>query len=264
VDKNVLPFLGLDDMKSADRFILFLTVALVLAGCANVGNVRFRVGERNHQALLCVPKKTKPPYPAVIFNHGMVVDLHGLSGAIDRGYSLDTFCQALAGDGFLAFLPVRNGLEALSTQLAIVLGAYSHVGGMKNVDPGRIAVAGFSRGALLTLIAARHGLGAKAFVLMATAPGPKSELAAAGEDVSRVRAPVQILVARGDDRFIVNGSQRLAAAFRKAGKPVDFHEYPGGPLNCKPGPGPPCAHKLFYTLGAYWSDVNDFLQKTLR
>ncbi len=251
-------------MKSADRFILFLTVALVLAGCANVGNVRFRVGERNHQALLCVPKKTKPPYPAVIFNHGMVVDLHGLSGAIDRGYSLDTFCQALAGDGFLAFPPVRNGLEALSTQLAIVLGAYSHVGGMKNVDPGRIAVAGFSRGALLTLIAARHGLGAKAFVLMATAPGPKSELAAAGEDVSRVRAPVQILVARGDDRFIVNGSQRLAAAFRKAGKPVDFHEYPGGPLNCKPGPGPPCAHKLFYTLGAYWSDVNDFLQKTLR
>jgi len=252
-------------MSSLGRFILLLTVALVLtAGCSNVGNVRFRVGERNHQALFCVPKKAKPPYPAVIFNHGMVVDLHGLSGAIDRGYSLDDFCQAFAGDGFLAFLPVRNGLEVLSTQLAIVLGAYRHVGGMKNVDPRRIAVAGFSRGALLTLIAARHGLEAKAFVLIAIAPGPNSELAAAGEDVSRVRAPVQILVATGDDRFIVNGSQRLAAAFRKAGKPVDFHEYPGGPLNCKPGPGPPCAHKLFYTLGVYWSDVSIFLRKTLR
>ena len=252
-------------MKSADRFILLLTAALVLAGgCAGVGNVRFRVGVREHQALICVPKKTTPPYPAVIFNHGMVVDLHGLSGAKTRGYSLNAFCQALAGDGFLAFLPVRKGLEVLSTQLAIVLGAYRHVGGLKNVDPGRIAVAGFSRGALLALIAARHGLEAKAFVLMAIAPGPRSELAAAGEDVSRVRAPVQVLVATGDNRFIVNGSQRLGAAFRKVGKPVDFHEYPGGPLNCKPGPGPPCAHKLFYTVGAYWSDVRDFLQKTLR
>jgi dienelactone hydrolase len=252
-------------MSSLGRFILLLTAALVLGGgCANVGNVRFRVGERNHQALLCVPKKKKPPYPAVIFNHGMLVDLHGLSGAKARGYSLNAFCRALAQDGFLAFLPVRKGLEALSTQLAIVLGAYGHVAGRKNVDPGRIAVAGFSRGALLTLITARHGLKAKAFVLMATAPGPNSELAAAGEDVSRVRAPVQVLVATGDNRFIVNGSQRLGAAFRKVGKPVDFHEYPGGPLNCKPGPGPPCAHKLFYTVGAYWSDVRDFLQKTLR
>lgn len=49
-----------------------------------------------------------PAVPPVIFHHGMVVGLHGLSGASERRYSLESFCHALAGDGYLASLPVRR------------------------------------------------------------------------------------------------------------------------------------------------------------
>ncbi|MBI2880042.1 MAG: dienelactone hydrolase family protein [Candidatus Tectomicrobia bacterium] len=251
--------------RAAVRLFLVSVFALLwVAGCASVENVRFRAGGAEHAALLCRPKKGSPPFAAVIFHHGMVVDLHGLSGAFERGYSLDSFCHALAEDGFLAFLPVRGGLQSLARQGAIVRDAFDHVWRLKEADPARVAVAGFSRGALLTLLAAEGSLPAKAFVLLAPAPGPGGELEAASHDVSGIRAPLQLLMARGDDAAILEGSERLRAALERGGKAVDYRLYAEGPSDCRPGPGPPCGHRLFYSVGAYWADVRDFLQKALR
>ncbi len=60
------------------------------------------------QALLCKPGG-KGPFPAVLYNHGMVVDIYGYQGAASRrGYDMDGICRAFAKDGFLAFLPIRQ------------------------------------------------------------------------------------------------------------------------------------------------------------
>ncbi len=250
-------------LKSNRRCLLFLLTILLLyvTGCASIENVRFGAAGTEHRALLCRPREGTPPFPAVVFHHGMVVDLHGLSGAIDRDYSLDSFCRALAGDGFLAFAPVRGGLQPLPRQLAIVRGAFDHVKGLEEVDPARVGVMGFSRGGLLTLLAAQRGLKGRAFVLLAPAPGPSGELEAAADDLSSIQAPVQILVAWGDDDAILEGSEKLRSALARAGKVVDYHLYPG---RSQCGPGPPCGHKLFYVVGSYWADVQGFLQKTLK
>ncbi|MFQ5914553.1 MAG: dienelactone hydrolase family protein [Nitrospinota bacterium] len=247
------------------RVPLCLAITLLFAaGFASVETVRFRVAGAGmeREALLCRPAKGVPPFPAVVFHHGMVVDLHGLSGAFERGYSLKSFCRALAEDGFVAFMPVRDGLQPLPRQLALVWGAYEHVRGLGDVDPARVAVMGFSRGGLLTLLAAQRALKARAFVLLAPAPGPSGELEAAADDVSKIQSPVQVLVAQGDHAAILKGVERLRSALARAGKVVDYHLYSVGSSDC--GPGPPCGHKLFYSVGRYWADVRGFLRKSLR
>ena len=239
-------------------------MALSLAGCSSVQNVRYSLGENQHQALVCLPETGSPPFPTVIFHHGMVVDLHGLSGAAERGYSLESFCHALAGDGYLAFLPIREGLEPPARQLEFVLGAHGYVKRMRDVDPSSIAMMGFSRGALLTLMAAQFGLRVNAFSLLAPAPGPTNELLRLSSNVDRIRAPVQNLVALGDDPTILEGSEWLAQSLRRSGMAVDDRRYSRSNTDCRPGPGPTCAHRLFYTVGPYWSAVRAFLDKYVK
>ena len=69
--------------------------------------VTFPSGELSLEGVLSVPEGAGP-FPAVIFNHGSIVDGLGWPGATKRGYQLDAICQTLAEDGFLAFAPIRE------------------------------------------------------------------------------------------------------------------------------------------------------------
>ena len=42
---------------------------------------------------------------------------------------------------------------------------------------------------------------------------------------------------------------------------VDDRRYNRSDTDCRPGPGPTCAHRLFYTVGPYRSAVRAFLDK---
>ena len=62
------------------------------------------IGGVNPEALLCRPEG-KGPFPAVVHNHGVGVDIQGYQKAVKRGYNLPAICKELATDGFLTFFP---------------------------------------------------------------------------------------------------------------------------------------------------------------
>jgi hypothetical protein len=89
------------------RKFCYLTCLLffVIQGCGGVtSNVSYRIGGEDPQALLCRPEG-KGPFPAVVHNHGVGVDIQGYQKAVKRGYNLPGICKELAGDGFLALIP---------------------------------------------------------------------------------------------------------------------------------------------------------------
>ncbi len=121
-----------------------------------------RPGER--RALVCVPKG-QPPFAAVVFNHGSIVDMLGWPGATQRGYRLDRVCEALAAEGYFVFAPIRENSargrgfrEYEDAYREIVLQAVDHVKTLAGVDGSRIALAGFSMGGVGVL---QSGAGAQ-------------------------------------------------------------------------------------------------------
>ena len=104
-------------------------------------NVAAHAGER--RALVCAPKGP-PPFAAVVFNHGSIVDMMGWPGATQRGYRLDRVCEALAAEGYFVFAPIREntarGLGFPDYEDAyreIVLQAIDHVKALPEVDVSR-------------------------------------------------------------------------------------------------------------------------------
>ncbi len=83
---------------------VFCALLIILQGCASTLLVDYRVGNETGKALVCGPEG-KGLFPAVIYNHGLIVERVGYLDATARGYDLDGFCHALAKDGFLAFFP---------------------------------------------------------------------------------------------------------------------------------------------------------------
>jgi len=211
--------------------------------------VSFRIAGEPGQALRCRPKGTGP-FPAVVYNHGLIVDLHGYERAAQRGYKLAGFCDALAADGFFAFAPVRrSGPRNIARQKAEVSRAVDYVKSLPDVDPSRIALMGFSRGGLLTLMVAVERNDLKALLILAPAPG-EGHFAEAVTRVPSLAAPVLLLVEAGDDSSILDDFDMLERALRVHGKEERSIRYDRGG-----------GHRLFYSLGYYWDDVRTFLRE---
>ncbi len=240
----------------------FLTLTLV--GCSSVRDEVFILKKKDYQALICTPKEVSFPLPMIIFHHGMVVDLHGVKEARRRGYELTSFCKVLAKDGYIAFLPIRSALDPLEKQIRFIHKTFAHAKQIKNVDTGKIALIGFSRGALLTLMAAGDGLDAKAFSLLAPAPGPTNELLRYSRKAGRIRAPIQILVVSEDHPNILTGSKLLAQSLNRFQETVDYRMLKLDKIKCRPDMRPPCAHRTFYRVGPYWSIIRRFLIKHVK
>ncbi|MFX0203177.1 MAG: dienelactone hydrolase family protein [Candidatus Hodarchaeota archaeon] len=239
------------DLRLYSYFIPFLLI-LFISGCAsNTSLVKYNFDGTNNKALIFKPEG-KGPFPVVIYNHGMIVDIHGLSGAYDHGYELENICQTLADSGYFVFAPIRqSGRGNISGHKREVDRAIDYVKKLPDVDPSRIGLMGFSRGGLLTLMVAVERNDLKALVILAPAPG-RGQFAEAVRQVSSINAPVLLLVEANDEQHILEDFEMLSRSLENFGKESRIVKYNRGG-----------GHRLFYTVGYYWDDVRRFLKDNL-
>ena len=210
--------------------------------------VTYATGEHSLRGRLCKPEGAGP-FPAVVYNHGGVQDKIG--GAPDET------CSALAKAGFVGFSPIRRPMRSFIAQAQDVETAIGYVAALPYVDSARLGLIGFSSGGTVTYLVAAHRKGLKAVVIMATA-GAESHM---DIDPSGITAPVLVLVAKNDigskltfGNNTVTSSEALVAKLKQAGCDVTYIAYP---------PYQPDGHLMFFQIGAYWTDVVDFLKKHL-
>ena len=218
-------------------------------------NVAAHAGER--RALVCAPKGP-PPFAAVVFNHGSIVDMMGWPGATQRGYRLDRVCEALAAEGYFVFAPIREntarGLGFPDYEDAyreIVLQAIDHVKALPEVDRSRVALAGFSMGGLASFKVALERSDLRAVALLAPAFG-RGLLGEAAKSSDRISAPVLVMVEQSDGAPILRGVGILEQALASRGKPLRLVRYDRGG-----------GHELFYDVGYWWDDLKAFLHEHL-
>jgi dienelactone hydrolase len=186
-----------------------------------VFSAEYRIGGVNPEALLCRPEG-KGPFPAVVHNHGVGVDIQGYQKAIRRGYNLPGICKELAATGFLTFVPIRHGgrgLHTLPSHKAQVLEAIDYVKQLPDVDPSRVAVTGNSRGALLTLMVGVEQTKLKALVIMALAEIGRN-FSTTLFQVSSLDASVLLLIEASDEPDLQNNFDTLDRVLRENQKEV--------------------------------------------
>lgn len=195
----------------------------------------------------CKPKGNGP-FPAVIYNHG---GLGNIVGGDPQGA-----CAALAKAGFVGFAGIRRQTVPLDGHLDDVLASLNYVKKLNYVDKNRLGIIGFSRGGLLTFMAAIHRpTDFKALVLMAPAPA-KNTLESYLTRAQEIGAPALILVAENDiyQSNHLDLARKVEQALAATGKKVQLIIYP---------PYGNDGHELFFEVGSYWPDVLKFLQNNL-
>jgi dienelactone hydrolase len=216
-------------------------------------SAEYRIGGVNPDALLCRPEG-KGPFPAVVHNHGVGVDIQGYQKAVKRGYNLPAICKELATDGFLTFVPIRqggSGLRTLPSHKAQVLEAIDYVKSLPDVDPSRVAVTGNSRGGLLTLMVGVEHPDLKALVIMAPAEIGRN-FSNALSQISSLNAPVLLLVEKNDEPEFQNNFDALDRILREHKKEMKSIRYDRGG-----------GHNLFHSAGYYLEDIKAFLREKL-
>lgn len=232
--------------------LIFFLLLTIQGSDILASTVSYRIGEAEGQALLCRPEG-QGPFPTVVYNHGLIVDNIGYQRAARRGYDLEGICQALAKDGFLAFAPLRkSGKGNIPRHKVEVSQAVDYVKTIPVVDQSRIALMGFSRGGLLTLMVGVERSDLKALLILAPAPGGKGEFVKAVERAPSLNAPVLLLVEAGDGTDILEHFALLDQALRARKKEVRSIRYERGG-----------GHLLFYDVNYYWDDVRTFLREKL-
>ncbi len=198
------------------------------------------------QGYLCVPEGVAP-LPAVIYHHG------GKEGAI--GGAPEEACAELAQAGFVGFAPIRRSEESMDGNLQVVLVAAEYVRNLPYVDTDRMAILGFSRGGLLTFLAAADRPNDyKAIVIMAAAVGVVNKFQ---NRIDKIAAPVLLLISENDvaqaDHLKV--MMELEEVLLAANKETTLIVYP---------PFGNDGHRMFFEIGSYWQDVELFLTDNLK
>lgn len=225
-------------------------VSVVTATCNSLpaGLVAFSSGPQRIMAHLSTPQGAGP-FPAVIY-------LHGGKGPIVGGDPAAT-AKALAKAGWIGFAPLRGKGLSLNGSARDVVAAINYVKGLKNVDPRRLAIVGFSRGGLLALMASTRRRDLKAVVLLAPAHG-RGLLRRVLSDAPRVNAPTLILVSKNDTKQAdhLGLCRQINTALKAAAKPTRLVVYP---------PYRKDGHQLFFKVrSSYWTDVVKFLEPHLK
>ena len=221
------------------------TTAAPVQVTPGTADVVYHSGDLELKGWLCTPEGVGP-FPAVLYNHGGLGDQIG-------GAPLET-CEELARDGFVGFSPIRRQTVPLEGHLDDVLAGVDYVKGLPYVDSRRLGIIGFSRGGMLTYFAAAaRPADFKAIVIMAAAEEILGRYQSQTGDIS---APVLLLVSENDrsPHDHVRVMLELKAALEAAGKEVEFIMYP---------PFGNDGHLMFFEVGDYWSDVQEFLQTHL-
>jgi dienelactone hydrolase len=220
---------------------------LCLAGAHAAERINYRSGGLTLAGYLCLPVGPGP-FAAVVYNHGGVGDRVG-------GAPRET-CEVLATAGYIGFSPIRRATRSLDGHGDDIRAALARLQQVASVDVSRIAMIGFSRGALLTYQAAIETPSLKAAVLMATAVPPRQFARSMGKPAD-IAMPLLFLVAENDTgsrttkgRNTLKGTRNMHRALADAGKDVTLIVYP---------PYGDDGHTLFFSVGAYMSDVLVFL-----
>jgi len=212
------------------------------------------------------------PHPAVVFNHGSI-------GLTDSAYA---GIQALCSLGYAVFAPVRRGhndepgpywldqvpapwgspemgtqlVAALRAELIDVLAAVEWVTAQPAVDADRVAVAGSSFGAVLTVLALGQPSRLRAGVSFAgpsmswpDAPALQEELLAAAAS-----GTVPMFLAQAFNDHSLEPTYAIGAALARHGRPHETRVYPAiGNL-------PITGHNIFGNGVDLWrTDVERFL-----
>ena len=244
--------------SSVWMILLLLFLGATQSRGAEPSRISFPItGGDQRDALLCKPAGPGP-YPAVVFNHGSVVDMFGWPGARAQGYFLDEICQTLAQDGYFAFVPIREeraqgkGAAVYHNSYGpIVSSAIDHAKTLPEVDSSRIALAGFSMGGFTSFKVALERKDLKALILLAPATA-HGLLGIAAKNVDSLSAPVLLLTEASDASNILQGAATLERAFKEHKKEARVIRYDRGG-----------GHGLFYKVGYYWEDVRTFLRERL-
>ncbi len=202
---------------------------------------------------LCKPGGTGP-FPLVVYNHG--------GGGNIIGGAPEETCDALAEAGFVGLSPVRRQSGSFRGDLDDIDVGLRYGQGLPYVDRQRVGLMGFSRGGLLTVIAATERAELRAVVVMAAVGSvSRGPLARIRNNLKAISAPVLLLVAGNDTGSrssrgmnMVQGNRELARALKAAGREVKAIEYP---------PYGTDGHAMFFEVGAYWKDVVSFLRQHL-
>ncbi len=234
-------------------FLIMLITFSLKSGLSAEENVsiKYQYYAGESYALICQPKEAGP-FPVVIYNHGKIVDTEGYNKAKSIGYDVEGICAEIAKRGFIVFAPIRrSGSENIEGHKEEVFRAIDYAKTLPNSVPAKLAVIGFSRGGLFTLMAAIERQDAKAIILLAPAPWGTS----AGEslkNVDLVSGPVLMLVDKNDAPQILENFEMIEKSLSVAEKEVKIIRY-----NSKGG------HRLFWKKGYYIDDIVAFLKQEL-
>jgi dienelactone hydrolase len=198
-------------------------------------------------ALLCRPEGKKP-FAAVIWSHGRVRQ--------DKSGGWQRMCEALASEGVLAFIPIREierdrGPGDIPYNQAELSRAVDYVKGLPDVDSSRVALMGQSRGGLLTLMVGIDRKDLKALII--TAPAAiRPYFSRSIAQVERVNVPVLLLVEQGDEMGSLRAVNVLDQALQNHGKEAHTIRYDRGG-----------GHFLFIRKDYWWDDLRTFLREKL-
>lgn len=201
-------------------------------------------GERAN-VLLCRPEG-KGPFAVVIWSHGRVEKAK--TGGWRR------MCEALASEGVLAFIPIREIERSthprdIPYNQAELSRAVDYVKGLPDVDPSRVALMGHSRGGLLTLMVGLERKDLKALII--TAPADiRPYFSQSVARVSRVNVPILLLVEEGDEMGSLGPINILDQALQSQRKEVRTIRYNRGG-----------GHYLFIRVDYWWDDLRAFLRE---
>jgi carboxymethylenebutenolidase len=163
-------------------------------------------------------------------SHPAVLILRGVAGP-EEGYA--EIADRLAGWGYLAFLhgwKIRGDDPPDPPITADLAGALSYLRGRTDVDHSRIAVFGFCRGGVHTLMAATAHADIRLAVIF-HGFAFRREQAQAGlqpyDLAQKISVPTLILHGTEDERAPIEGMRRLEKGVHSLNRPIRFKYYDG-------------------------------------
>lgn len=189
--------------------------------------------------------------PAVIYNHGKIIENIGYQAARQKGYDVAEFVRALADNRYVAIAPIRPA-DTDFFFVPINRAVMSYLKQRSDIDFSHIGIIGFSKGGYMALEAASKMPELKAVVAMSPAR-PQAPLSK--EELAEIQSPVFVMLGKQELNEEIGQTtlHSVVEVLRVLGKNIEFKcDYNGG-------------HQWFYKVRPeYWPDIIGFLNKYLK
>jgi len=235
-------------MKILNFILSFLLFSIGIVQASDVQWIEYE----GVTALYLHPKKDKV-LPAIVFNHGGVIEKMGYAKASRMGYDLEGYVRVVGDSGYACIAPIRNDVSLFSGVEA-VKGAIRFLESQTNIDRNNIAIIGYSKGGIIACQSVIDGINAKAVVLMSPA-GIDMDINSLKGKLQSIKIPVFLTLGdkREDPNSINFCYKILIPELEGSNKSFEYiKDYPGD-------------HKWFWVVRPrHWKDVVRFLDKYLK